>query len=196
MTRHLRPGTLAVTAVCVVLGIWSSASASGLRGRTQEAAPAERSAIPVAADRCVHRRTIGGRETLINLCAECRVVTVQHRRPGHGFPANRTFTVPGKSEIQMSFRGPGSTRVTSDNPCDTGADQTSKPEACGQFLRRADGSLVLVNACDRCRAVTVEREHPDNRSTAETLLLQRRSYAPLPSYGAARIRITGDATCP
>lgn len=148
--------------------------------------------------RCVKTRKRGGRSTLINSCRECRSVSLQHKRPGSGFPVARSYSVPASSEIQLSFRGSGATRILSDRPCrDKSTSQGADNERdCAHLLKRKSGNVLLVNACKRCRAVSIERVATSGRRERKVFALTPRSHMTLARQGAAQIRIVADKACP
>ena len=148
--------------------------------------------------RCVIARQRGGRSTLVNSCRECRSVSLQHKRPGSGFPVARTYSVPPRSEIQLSFRGTGATRILTDTPC---RDKSTPSGAnnqrdCAHLLKRKSGNVVLVNACKQCRAVSIERVASSGQRERRVFALTSRSHMTLAREGAAQIRIVADRACP
>lgn len=153
---------------------------------------------------CVVQRQTEGRELLYNACGECRVATVERQRPGEGFPISRKYTIPGNSVTQMSFRGPGSTRITGDAACDTAArkDQSAaSPKvapaspSCTQMIRRGDGTLAAANSCQDCRSVTIERVDARGASTSEVYAIDARQSVPVDPMGAVRAKIIGETGC-
>ena len=111
----LRRGALIV--IALVLGAaWGG-------GPVPTGGPAYLIGVKVA--KCVRLGKSGGRETLINRCGDCRTVKLQRRRPGGDFPAVRTIKVPELSRIELSFRGPGRTRIVSDQSCRGGGGPAS-----------------------------------------------------------------------
>ena len=66
-----------------------------------------------AATTCSRLFKTAGGEQLINSCNSCRIVKLQRKRPGEGAPINRTYTVPPKTTTNLSFRGPGRSRIVS-----------------------------------------------------------------------------------
>ena len=102
-----------------------------------------------------------GREFLTNTCAVCRIVSIQRKRPGADAPISRKITIPKRSKVSLSFRGPGQSRITSDVPCkETGGAQTSAPsdqnragqasgQKCIQLQRAGNQGLVVANACNK-----------------------------------------------
>lgn len=152
------------------------------------------------AETCVVHRDGPGRELLYNACNECRIAKVERTRPGSTFPASRTYTIPPKSRTQLSFRGPGQTRIVSDTACDIPAPTAVTPAqqaapTCTQLMRRGDGMMVAANLCESCRSMVLERSMPDGSTQQETFLIDGRGTVPVPSLGAARARILTDGAC-
>src|SRR3989338_1873205 len=69
------------------------------------------------AEQCVMAGKHNEREVLVNRCETCQIVTLTHKRPGPDPAVTRKYTVPGKSSTDLSFRGPGLTRIQSVAPC-------------------------------------------------------------------------------
>lgn len=60
-----------------------------------------------------------------------------------------------------------------------------------------DGGGTLLNRCDGCREVTLERMHSsDSAPLVRALMVPGQSLAPLPFRAAGRIRIIGERACP
>lgn len=154
----------------------------------------------VGASACVVHRDGPGREELYNSCAECRIAKVERTRPGSTFPVSRTYTIPPKSRTQLSFRGPGQTRVVSDTPCDipdtTQVNPANVPApTCTQLMRRADGAMLAANVCDSCRLMVLERSMPNGQTEQQSFVIAARGTVPVPSQGATRARILTDSVC-
>ena len=154
----------------------------------------------VGADTCVVHRDTATRELLYNACDECRIVKVERQRPGNDFPVTRTYTVPGKSRTQLSFRGPGRTRIMSDVPCEPPAATTPSAAAatgqsCSKLVQRANGTVVATNQCDSCRIVVVERFLSNGSSKRQSFMVNGESAVPIPAMGAVQVRIVTDTAC-
>ena len=56
---------------------------------------------------------------------QSRVVNITRKRPGNAVPVTRTYNVRPNSKIDLPFRGPGRSRITSELPCkgDPGAPE-------------------------------------------------------------------------
>ncbi len=154
----------------------------------------------VKALKCVRLQRDGGSEILANACGSCRLVRLQRKRPGSGFPSIRTLTVPERSRVPLSFRGPGRTRIMSDEPCKgqdaESLDQGSSSEKrCVQPRKTADGGYRLFNTCAACRTVVVERIDRAGRRKRQILTIGGKSAVPLHADGAAQGRIVSEKSC-
>lgn len=148
-----------------------------------------------AGKKCVSLDKRLGFEALVNSCRSCRIVNLTRSRPGNLPTTQRTYTVPGKSRIDLSFRGPGKTTVLSDIACDGSTPEQLYNLKCVRFHRFDDGSPALFNECPACRAVVVERQNPDGERNRSTYTLNNRAYLPLRTYGARIARIVSDKAC-
>ena len=154
--------------------------------------------------KCVRLGTQAGREILINPCPACRIVRLERKRPGGAFPAQRTYTVPERSRVTLSFRGPGRTRILSDGPCRGAAPEDAGEESpgdgrqakCIHFRRTKGGPVVLVNGCRACRAVVVERAGPGGARKTQTFAVAGGSSVPVARPGApVQARIVAEKPC-
>lgn len=188
-----------------VLAVLAVAALAGPGG---PAAGGEGPAGPVyeiaRAQKCVRLGTQAGREILLNGCAACRIVHLERKRPGGALPSQRTYTVPERSRVTLSFRGPGRTRILTDGPCRSAApaDAGEKPAGdgrqatCTQFRRAKGGPLVLFNRCRVCRAVVVERAGPGGARRTQTFAVAGGSSVPVARPGApVRARIVAEKPC-
>jgi hypothetical protein len=144
--------------------------------------------IRVKAVKCVRLGKSIGRETLTNRCEECRTVKLQRRRPGGDFPAVRTVTVPDLARIELSFRGPGRTRIVSDQSCQA-AVQTQKDvgQRCIQVKAMRNGTLALINQCAVCRMAVVQLLVKGGGRKMQTMAVAARSAVPVGGAGQARV---------
>ncbi len=163
------------------------------------------------ANQCTMLIPTGGREVIINQCNKCRVVNITRKRPGNAVPVTRTYNVQPKSKIDLPFRGPGRSRITSELPCkgDPGAavnlidpnrgkkNKGKKDQACVAMTASPSGGVQLINSCKVCKAALIERQ---NASGANG---KRQAYkvfpkAPLavPSKGAAQVALLAEVDCP
>ncbi len=155
-----------------------------------------------AALKCSRIVKQSGREHLLNRCGTCRIVSIQRKRPGAEAPISRTVTIPAKSNVTLSFRGPGQSRITSDVPCkpEPGA-QSAAPDGgqsdgvkCIQLQRTANG-LALTNTCGRCRTAVVERLDGKGGKRMQNIAIDTRKSIALPAKGAAYARILTEKNC-
>ncbi len=153
---------------------------------------------PVASQ-CVALGKRNGRELLVNRCGSCQIVKLSRKRPGNKPAIHRTYTVPAKSKTELSFRGPGQTRVTSSRPCRPEAPKSTENESddkkCAQFQRRIDGGVIIVNTCTACREVLTERLGAGNFKSAKTYVIAGKSYVPVESQNASQARILAERKC-
>ncbi len=146
--------------------------------------------------------TPGGKE-LKNACGTCMVVSIERKRPGGTAPVYRTLTVPKKSRIPLSFRGPGRARIMSAKPCNAkNQDQGSlrpkqKPSGlkCVRLVRKRNGSLGLVNFCSACRTAIIERTAAGDKKTFQAFLVEPGKPVSLPPQGASSAKIIRDKSC-
>lgn len=188
---------LGVLAVAALAG--PAAGGEGPAGSLPEIARAQ-----TRAQKCVRLGTQAGRETLVNACPACRIVHLERKRPGGAFPAQRTYTVPERSRVTLSFRGPGRTRILSDEPCrgaapeDAGEESfgTERQAGCIHLRRKKGGPVVLFNGCRACRAVVVERAGPGGARKTQTFAVAGGSSVPLARPGApVQARIVAEKPC-
>ena len=183
--------------------LWPSALTSAPGQTVPESNPL---ATLVSDVRCVRIAKYGGQEVLVNACQSCRIVKVLRSRPTAEVPTTRDVTIMGQSKQPLAFKGPGATRITSDEPCDSAPGSTPnlveplKPivdPAVGQCVRpqRADnGLLALVNHCGDCRSVLIERN--GTRGTSHhAYVVGGRSHVTLEADGASAARILKETAC-
>ena len=145
--------------------------------------------VDVKGTKCVRLGKSSGRETLTNRCGDCRTVKLQRRRPGGDFPAVRTVTVPELSRIELSFRGPGRTRIVSDQSCRAASAQPAGDDGqrCTRLKVMKNGALALVNQCAICRIAVVERAVPGGGRRMRTVAVAARAAVPIGGEGQARV---------
>ena len=145
-----------------------------------------------------------GREILSNSCSQCRIIQVQRKRPGAAAPISRVLTVAPRTHTELSFRGPGQSRIMSDRPC-KGADQgpqTSTPaedgKSCIQMRRTQTAGKVgleLLNTCNACRTAVIERIDSKGGRRSQNIVIASRSAIALQALGAAGARILSEKPC-
>ena len=194
-------GLLAAAAVAAVAG--PAAGGGGVNAGPAGALP-EIARVQTRAQKCVRLGTQSGREILVNACPACRIVHLERKRPGGAFPAQRTYTVPESSRVTLSFRGPGRTRILTDEPCrgaspaDAGEESpgTGRQAKCIHLRRTTGGPVVLFNGCRACRAVVVERAGPGGARKTQTFAVAGGSSVPLARPGApVQARIVTEKPC-
>ena len=191
----LRRRLLALLGVAALLAGWPGLA----DGRPQTSVRSEAGSLlqTVASSRCVQvaRRVEG--DILVNTCGECRIAHIEHQRRGQGIPVNRSYRIPEKGKMELSFTGSGRTRVTSDDPCDA-----NKPAAiddvkdCAKLATGKNGDVALVNARPVCRGVIIERLGSNGKKDRETFALSPRTMLPIAQRGAAQIKILSEMACP
>ncbi len=155
-------------------------------------------ALAIGISQCVTLAGGSGNKRLINRCPVCRVVKVERTRPGASAPVYRKFTLPRNSRISVSLYGPGRSRVVSDTPC-AGADKrnrqiVSKAGTCVRFNRKGDG-LVLVNSCQVCRSVMLERTNKNGSRKNQSFAIAPRTIVPVAARGSVSAKILNEMTC-
>lgn len=153
------------------------------------------------ASQCVGVAYQKGQEVLVNSCGSCRVVDVERRRPGMDKPTNHTYTLPAGVPLPLSFRGPGSTRVSTEKPCDNmapaqGNANADDGKACVSFQQNPKAGTVMLNGCNSCRLVVVERTDTAGGEKHNRYSLVGNSYLPIRADGATSARIVSDGPCP
>ncbi len=179
---------LSFIALVIALGVLIS----GLPGASQ-----------AAALKCSRIIKQNGREFLINSCDACRIVSIQRQRPGADAPISRTVTIPQKSKVTLSFRGPGHSRITSDVPCkQASGGQSARPggpqgdgKQCIGLRRTGNNGLALANSCNRCRTAIIERLDGRGGKKMQSVVIAAGRAVALPSKGAAYARILMEKNC-
>lgn len=172
-------------AALIVLALVLGAAWGGLPVPT--GGPALLAAVKVT--KCVRLGKSGGRETLTNRCEECRKVKLQRRRPGGNFPTVRDVIVPELARIELSFRGPGRTRITSDQSCRAASAPPAGDDGqrCTRIKVMKNGTLTLVNQCAICRVAVVELAQPGGGRKMRTVAVAARAAVPMGGAGQARV---------
>ncbi len=197
MRRHA-VRLLIVAAVAGITAVVAAPSAGGPvvpdRALAAVAGP-----LPVSQDKCVSLIQRQGAWTLVNACASCRTAKVERKRPGTAVPVNRSYTLPARARAPLGFKGPGRTRLTLDAPCaGAGAPKAAaalSDPVCARLARTQDGVPALVNTCDACRTVVVERLGPGTARSTQQYAIEGRAHVRLASKGAAGVRLVGERQC-
>ena len=146
-------------------------------------------------------------ETLVNQCNVCRTVALLRSRTGNANPTQRNFTVYPGTPIDVPFKGPGRSRIVSDAPCEgtpnaplnivnPKAGAPPPPEPVCVNLYRASGQILMFNACESCRQVTVARVGQGGGEARIEYALKGKSQMPLDALGAASARLVSETRCP
>ena len=164
--------------------------------------------VEATENRCVRLIKSGGQEILVNNCQSCRHVKVMRSRPTAEVPTTRDVTVMGQSKSTLSFKGPGNTRVTSEEPCESAPGSSPNlveplkqpivdPQV-GQCIRphRTDsGVLALINHCGDCRSVLIERSGGRNGTSHHAYAVGGGAALKIEADGATAGRIVKEAAC-
>jgi hypothetical protein len=151
----------------------------------------------VAGGQCVQVANRVEGDILVNTCNECRLAHIEHQRRGQGIPVSRSYRIPEKGKMELSFVGSGKTRVTSDGPCDPDKPAAAEDvKDCATLGRRKNGEPAIINACPVCRGVVIERLGSNGRRDQETFALSPRTLLPIAQRGAAQIKIVSELPCP
>jgi len=160
-----------------------------------------------AKSKCVRIVRQGNIETLVNTCDICVVATIIRSRPGSQVPVGRDFNVRARADFPVPFKGPGRSRIKSEQPCrgGIGAEQdlitsfnkpTAKPE-CVKMERSARNGVVLVNRCSVCKAVAIQRATADGGTTSrDYFALAGNTSMPVRSNGYAQVGLLAEIDCP
>jgi hypothetical protein len=152
------------------------------------------------ASQCIALTHQQGQEMLVNSCGSCRIVNVDRLRPGMDKATSHTYTLPTGVPLPLSFRGPGTTRIMSEKPCDNAAPQgnanADDGKNCVSFQHNPEAGTVMLNGCRVCRLVVVERVDASGGQKYNRYSLVANSYVPLRADGAASARIVSDGPCP
>ena len=157
--------------------------------------------VPRTGGHCVDLRKSQGIEYLVNSCGRCQIVEVERNRPGMVKPTQHSYTLPTGSPLQLSFLGPGDTRVRKERSCDKTASQPNIADdgkTCVSLQKNASKGMVLLNSCSVCRLAIVERLglRDGDPNGHRPYALTARSIIPIKSQGATGARIVRDGPCP
>ncbi len=155
-----------------------------------------------AGERCIRLARVSGFETLVNMCASCRNVQINRDRTGVSLPTVRSYQLRPGEKRDLKFKGPGRTRILSDEACnlEAGENQADQKKAqdfeqqCVVPVKTAEG-LVLVNSCPTCREIIVQRTYPDGQTNIAPYSFAANEKYILQSNGAIQAQIIGDRPC-
>ncbi|MBL6932186.1 MAG: hypothetical protein ISR45_04500 [Rhodospirillales bacterium] len=161
-----------------------------------------------AALKCSRLVKTAGGEKIVNTCGSCRIVNIQRKRPGADAPINRTLTLAPRTTTDLSFRGPGQSRILADTPCsEAGADGSNtgaqpSPEGDGKrciLMQRTQKAgitgLALANTCAECRTAVVDRIDAGGQRRSQNVVIAGKSVIPLPALGAVQAGILHEKAC-
>lgn len=145
-------------------------------------------------------------ETLVNQCNVCRTVSLLRSRVGNANPTQRSFTLHPGIPVSVPFKGAGRSRIVSDTPCEGApggpvnivnpkAQAAPPSEPICVNLYRVGGQILMLNACEACRQVTVARTGQGGGEARVNYILNGKSRLPLDPLGAASARLVGEARC-
>lgn len=158
-------------------------------------------AKPAQANQCVAITRQQGQEVLVNSCGSCRTVDIERRRPGMEKPTSHSYTLPSGTPLPLSFRGPGSTRISAEKPCDNtpapqGNANADDGKECVTFQQNPKAGPVMLNGCNACRLVVLARIDAAGGEKFNRYTVVANSYVPVRAEGAASARIVSDGPCP
>lgn len=163
-------------------------------------------ALPASAEECVRLVPGPGGETLVNQCNVCRIVTVHRSRVGNATPTQRSFNVHPGIPVDIPFKGSGRSQKMSEAPCEGAPDapvNIVNPQAqaptqpnlqCVRLYRVGD-QVMMLNACDDCRRITVARVGAGGGEARMNYDLKGKGRVPLEALGAATARVVGEGRC-
>jgi hypothetical protein len=157
--------------------------------------------LTTIATKCTRLIRRSGRETLINTCNSCRLVGVTRKRAGIPTPVRREFSLAGRSQFPVPFRGPGVSRITSDIMCKGQPNPNAAPvnteKKCVSLEQRPQGKVVMVNSCGTCRGVAIQRMTRAGQSLGlQAYKIFPQAVVMVTPKGAARVAIAGEVACP
>ena len=163
--------------------------------------------VPVAMTRCARLITNSGKEEIYNSCGVCRIVSISRKRNGIAIPVTRTYNVRPRNKFPLPFRGPGRSRITTEQACegDKGAAQNlvnptkrnlQSEKQCVELKQISSGSVVLVNACAACRGAAIQRQDLSGKPMGmQAYKLGPQSIPPVTRKGAAKVGLIGEVSC-
>ncbi len=155
-----------------------------------------------AAERCVKLSRVSGYETLVNTCGSCRNIRVNRDRSGVALPTARSFQMTAFKKQDLFFKGPGRTRIISDEACglENGVNQSAKRKAEDQLKScivpvQTQRGIVMANGCTSCRKIIVKRQFAEGGNTLTPYTFQAKGVLALESDGAINAQIIDDKPC-
>lgn len=163
-------------------------------------------AVQLVRSKCVRLIRRGGQEHLVNTCGSCKLVQVKRERQGVlGPPSLRTYTVLEGGSFTLQFKGPGRTRIATEQPCASPSQDYVSPDQqvvadpgsidCIHPVSVPGRGMMLANLCQECRAVVVERTKTGRPAKHEAVTLPAQSMAPLAAKGYSGGRLLREGAC-
>lgn len=152
--------------------------------------------------RCSRLVRLQGRDVLVNTCGQCRNVQIARSRGGGALPELRTFRLEGGGRLDLPFKGPGSTRISTDESCalDTAEDRRdgrAVQEANAQciFIARVARGYVVFNRCPACRSTVVRWSYPDGVENNYSVAIEPRKTLAIPKGTEVGISVAHEESC-
>ena len=156
--------------------------------------------------KCVRLSRKGSSETLVNSCGGCRIVAVARKRSGIAMPILRSFNVHPNAPYTLPFKGPGRSRITTIQNCQSDEADTKDTKnlnagnelgKCVVLKQMVNGSAVIINGCNTCRGAAIQRINQNGQ------LINRQAYKLKPkqsilvkSKGATQLGLIAEIPCP
>lgn len=155
--------------------------------------------------KCVRLSRRGASEVLLNSCGGCRIVAVARKRSGIAMPILRSFNVHPNAPYTLPFKGPGRSRITTIQNCQS--DEADAKDAtrkagnelgkCVTLKQAVNGAAILVNRCNTCRGVAVQRLNINGKSMGrQAFKLKSKQTIVVKSKGASQLGLIAEIACP
>ena len=156
--------------------------------------------------KCVRLLKTDNQEKLINTCNTCRLIQVRRERSGVlGPPDLRSFTILEGRSYTLSFKGPGRTRLLTEQPCFSPSERSieahdqMRPDPgstdCIQAVKVKNIGVGLANLCSECRSVLLERTKSGGSSKTEVITIPAKSLLNIESRGFSAGRLLSEGQC-
>jgi hypothetical protein len=156
--------------------------------------------------KCVRLSRKGPSEILVNSCGGCRIVAVSRKRSGIAMPILRNFNVHPYAPYTLPFKGPGRSRITTIQNCQSKDADTkdvvkrnmgNELGKCVVLKQMVNGSAVIINGCNTCRGVSVQRINKNGRAmNRQTFKLKPNQSTLVKPKGAVQLRLIAEIACP
>ena len=195
----------AVIATCVIVSFWIVAvpglSRAGSLVPVVPDAAGYSPILPVAAG-CARLVRLEGRDVVVNTCGQCRNVQILRSRGGSGLPELRTFRVEQQSRLALPYKGPGNTRISSDEACapetvESYQDSRAVAEATAQciLIGKVARGYVVLNRCPKCRSTVMRWTYPDGTEKNFPLAIDARKSVAVPKGSELGISVVHEEAC-